>query len=1114
MWHIGIKKNIGHARQLLNDGNGNDIIRGSMEEGDIKTLVGPAIFQRAADYFHKGMVWSVKLMKNGLVRARVYGSTPMSYYVTIDLLKDEFYCSCPYEGLCKHIGAVLLYLHHHHREIFHIKDYHRRGQVEALRELAARASTDMADELIPLPSESAPHPTGSYQVPLLNLHATGGHGNETQKRRFRLVFCLNDPYDEECTIRPALQYIRHNGGCGRITNFNAGQITEPVSEPEARLLMNHLVLQRHGDTSPDSLAEHLPVICRHPDIPLVYQNGHQAVAVERVEIRTFVVGFELTEFDPENALVFPVVAQINGGERLFLSQLHMGGIGGAAYVFDRNSTLYYSIDNNDLATLVKLLRHMTHVTLSDIAALKQFCSSMSDEIIKIDFNKKAIRIITPQPTPLLILEPYYSSLIITFSFSYEGIEINLTGEDEYLPLRSDDTEEFKVIRRNPAFEDEANAEIISLISDAPGFHLDQCYVNRFAERYASVTAQAEMTIPAFLHDYGPRLTEMGVRFKVPHSKSPFGMRIKRLVLRLNSDINWFEIEPRYRENGKDYPLEIDPEYFRYGFVKTDDGFHMLTPHDIELIKQLMDCGLMRNHKAAVSKKDLISLFLLFDMAGSDAIEGDVDEATALRHVYEKLQSVSSLPDYPLPEGFHGELRPYQKIGYNWLHFMREHSLGACLADDMGLGKTIQTLALLQSLKSQGRLRTSLIVVPLTTMSNWLNEIQRFTPHIKALAHHGPRRDKEGARFGDYDIILTSYQTLQRDAQLFSDYEFYYIILDEAQHIKNSLSLTFKMVKTLQSEYRLSLSGTPIENSTFELWSHMEFLNPGILGKRDDFKRRYSIPIEKHENAEAARLLRRRVSPFILRRTKEEVAKDLPQKEVITIYVDMTDKQRELYDVWLRIFRSEIENTLEKDIPQEVALRFFRALQRLRQLCIFPELFKKEYAKAGSGKFEQLKDMIDELMAEKHKVICYSQFTQVLAILRRYFDQKGIAYLYLDGKTKDRESPIRRFQEDDSVSLFLISLKAGGLGINLTAADYVILFDPWWNPAVESQAIDRAHRIGRRDKVIAYRLITKHSIEEKIEILQNLKKRIAGDIIPDEKSFFKALTPDEIRSLLT
>jgi non-specific serine/threonine protein kinase len=295
---------------------------------------------------------------------------------------------------------------------------------------------------------------------------------------------------------------------------------------------------------------------------------------------------------------------------------------------------------------------------------------------------------------------------------------------------------------------------------------------------------------------------------------------------------------------------------------------------------------------------------------------------------------------------------------------------------------------------------------------------------------------------------------------------------------------------------------------------MNFLNPGILGNIQYFRRNYTNPIEKYQDAEVIAKLRKKVYPFILRRKKEEVAKDLPPKEVITVYIDMTDKQRELYETYRKLFIGQIEETLLEQTPAQASMFILAQIFRLRQICIFPELFKKEYAHVGSGKFDYLKDVIDEILFEKHKVICFSQFVQALTIMRNHFDAKKIRYSYIDGQTQNRQEQIDEFQYNAKIPLFLISLKAGGLGVNLTAADYVILFDPWWNPAVENQAIDRAHRIGRKNKVIAYRLIMKNSIEEKIELLQNKKRRLASDLITDDTSFLKSLTKADIIELFS
>jgi non-specific serine/threonine protein kinase len=377
---------------------------------------------------------------------------------------------------------------------------------------------------------------------------------------------------------------------------------------------------------------------------------------------------------------------------------------------------------------------------------------------------------------------------------------------------------------------------------------------------------------------------------------------------------------------------------------------------------------------------------------------------------------------------------------------------------------------------------------------------------------GSARIKDAARLYEYDLIITSYQTMSRDIGLFASMDFHYLILDEAQYIKNSASQTFKAVRSIHAGTRLSLTGTPVENRSHELWSQMDFLNPGLLGSSQDFQNRFARAIEVNKDLKAAETLRKKTSPFILRRKKEDVAPELPDKEEIIFYTEMGPGQWKLYDSIRKQYRSNLKKTLVKNSVGGSLFEILEGLLRLRQAALMPSLIDKKFTRVESCKFEALKEMVSEIISEDHKVLIFSQFVKVLDQLREHFDEKKVDYSYIDGSTRKRAEEIKRFQEDEKRKLFLLSLKAGGVGINLTAADYVIIFDPWWNPAVEAQAIDRSHRIGQTRRVIAYKYIVKNTIEEKMLELQNKKKKLVDDIISDESTLLTSLSRDEIMDL--
>lgn len=502
---------------------------------------------------------------------------------------------------------------------------------------------------------------------------------------------------------------------------------------------------------------------------------------------------------------------------------------------------------------------------------------------------------------------------------------------------------------------------------------------------------------------------------------------------------------------------------------------------------------------------------LIDMLFEEATSKDLDQE--FKDNLHRLRNFNGITRVSLPQNMRGELREYQIAGYDWLHFLKEYNFGGCLADDMGLGKTLQTLTLLLKEKQSGNTLPSLIVCPTSVVFNWEKEVQKFTPQLKTLLHTGNWRSKGVDDFDQYDIILTSYGIMRRDIAFIKDFEFYYVILDESQKIKNPLSQTAKSARILKARNRLVLTGTPVENNTLELWSQFSFLNPGFLGSLNYFKKSFANPIEKKQDRETAELLKKLVYPFILRRTKKHVARELPPKNEQTLFCVMNPAQEALYQQWKNYYRAVILNKIETEGLDKARMNVLAGLVKLRQIACHPALVDKTITE-DSGKFELLKETLEEIISENHKVLLFSQFVRMLKLVQKFLDDNKIKYVYLDGNTIHRQEIVEQFQNDKEIKIFLISLKAGGTGLNLTAADYVIHYDPWWNPAVEVQATDRAHRIGQNKKLFVYRLITRNSVEEKMLELQARKQKLVSDLITTDTGFLKNLTSENIDLLFS
>ncbi len=559
------------------------------------------------------------------------------------------------------------------------------------------------------------------------------------------------------------------------------------------------------------------------------------------------------------------------------------------------------------------------------------------------------------------------------------------------------------------------------------------------------------------------------------------------------------------------------------YILLDDGSMGILPEEwAKKYSMLFKMGNVDKEELKVPKFHFSIIDEMYEQIDDEKIRRE------LEYKRNMLKKFSRIEDIAMPEKVHAELRPYQKSGFSWFNFLDEFNWGGILADDMGLGKTLQTLTFIQHLKNKRKFtfeeaevapedqqsETHLIICPNSLMFNWENEIEKFCPDLTYHIHHGSDRFTNPLDFGAFDIIITTYGTIRSDFEVFVKFNFRYIILDESQAIKNPASKATKAVQLLKSRNRLALSGTPLQNNIFDLYAQLNFLNPGMLGNMEFFKSEFANPIEKHQEQFKKDQLKKLIFPFFLRRTKEQVATELPEKTETILYCVMGEEQRRVYDAYRNDYRARIMNRIETDGLEKSGIYVLQGLMKLRQVCDSPDILgNDEIFSHESVKLEELTREITENTGE-HKVLVFSQFIGMLKLIRKRMELHGINYAYLDGKSMDRRESVDRFQNDETCKVFLISLKAGGVGLNLTAADYVYLVDPWWNPAVEQQAIDRTHRIGQIRSVFAYKMICKNTIEEKILTLQNKKKDLARELITEEKSFLKNLNKEDIEFLFS
>ena len=578
-------------------------------------------------------------------------------------------------------------------------------------------------------------------------------------------------------------------------------------------------------------------------------------------------------------------------------------------------------------------------------------------------------------------------------------------------------------------------------------------------------------------------------------------------IKIEEGIDWFDIKAIVRFGDHEVPFQTIRKLIlqKKNEVKLPNGEIGIIPDNWVSEYQDLFAFSKDQDDASGIKLEKYHLALVNELKTNNAAQ------VSMTRKLNRLLDFDEIEQKPLPASFKGELRPYQQAGYNWLQFLDEYAFGGCLADDMGLGKTVQTLALLQRTCEQNEGTTNLLIMPTSLIYNWEMEASKFTPKLKLLTYTGASRIKDHKQFANYDVVITSYGITRLDLDILSEFYFNYIILDESQAIKNPDSIIAKSVQDLKSRRKLILTGTPIENSTMDLWSQLTFANPGLLGSKTYFKNEYQVPIERHGNDSKTQRLNALIKPFILRREKSQVATDLPEKVINVQYCDLSSAQREVYEKEKNLYRNKILDLIETEGLKSSQFLLLQGLTKLRQIANHPVLVDETYV-GDSGKFEDVTHMIENVLNGQHNILIFSQFVKHLKIIGKHLQSENIPYAYLDGSVRDRKDQILKFQESKDINVFLISLKAGGLGLNLTKADYVFILDPWWNPAIEAQAIDRAHRIGQKNKVFTYKFIARDTVEEKILILQQSKLKLAQELITIEESFVKSLTREDITKL--
>jgi superfamily II DNA or RNA helicase len=791
-----------------------------------------------------------------------------------------------------------------------------------------------------------------------------------------------------------------------------------------------------------------------------------------------------------------------------------------------NSTIYRLSGTS--ARIASIFGHSPSITVprSQVGPILEVLEDVTDEVVRqrfLDIEAPELQPSVELRTPAPVLHLERRDTASDHFTSNRHFEVGVLLDFEYPPPPPNSN---IIYLRNRIFEDECIQTITSLgfISTA-----ERRKFTLSGDEALDFLYGASDKLPGTWKLHGLEAIKKGVKFAdVSISVSLTGASQKvsddEESSRRGSGIDWFDCHVSVLQNNANLPLSSvfkNAKSDTDRWTRLDSGAYARVPGgsvgQLRTILGMVDpnCRVSNTIKTQLSLAQAISLSRINDEGFTVALD------KRLAALSEKLSSFAAIKPLKPSKSFQGKLRKYQEDGISWLHFLKDFELGGILADEMGLGKTVQTLAFFQYLKDKRPKKESgkpvIIVAPTSVITNWGYEIKKFTPDLSMLLLHGPNRKGLFAQIPEVDIVLTSYALLRLDRYELERYEFSYIVLDEAQNVKNPLAATTKAAKSLRGRYRLALTGTPTENRPMELWSIIDFLMPGYLGSYDFFRTNIERPIlEGGPAVQVAQMLTSKTRPFILRRIKADVEKELPPKIESVLHVEMTAAQRQLYSQILNEVRPKVFDAIKKKGIQGASVSILAALLRLRQVCNHPNSIDAFSDAPGydSGKFNLLKELVQEALENGRKILLFSQFRGMLSIIRTWLDEMKSSYLYLDGATRNRQELIDQFSSDESIRLFLISLKAGGAGLNLMAADTVIIYDPWWNPAVESQAVDRAHRIGQNKTVSVYRLVTEDSVEQKIMTLKSKKAKLVDALINENGLSTLTLSKGDLESLFS
>jgi len=1048
----------------------------SLRTRKLRKQVGQKTFTAGCRYFSSGRVVEAARGNDGVVVATVTGSGRDDYTTAVRLGKDgtikHAECNCPYKsGTCKHAVAVALTA---------LAD-------PTLRSAESAGWGRLLDEAVEVVNEFA-----------------GAEDTED-----RVVVRLWLPLTPDDQLRARFFRVRHTRrGRTKEIPFTHDQLRAaltgkgesiPIRRPEEAVVVRLgglLEEDEDGTLLADegTLDLFLRSLARLQDVFLGNTDQRLAIRTDAVRPRVRVDSLK------NQGLSLKIQIIVNGKRRTLDKRSRLVGSPLQYWLFDGDGALMPVLGGPGVGPIIYgLSRKQARMPMREVPTFLERGLMRMRDIIRVE-SEPGVLPETGKFEPLLILGEDGEHLKVQLQFSYgDPLELMVMSDAAPAVLRGPEG-------YDPLFtirDLDAEKRLLKVTQDA-GLTLEG------AGTVLVETGEALAFLEEHLEEVEKHWTVLGrerlQRFKTQHLTPRLGGSIK-------SGHDWFDVDLRIEVEDSTYRLDALLQLYQSGrrYLPLADGSLALLPdawvtHHLKMAMELPQILL----SGGLGRVPRYHAPVLDALVGKAELEAD-EEWQQLSYW---LRNFSGLSDQPLPKELNAELRTYQEHGYDWLCFLRDSGFHGILADDMGLGKTLQTLTFLAAEKENGNAEyPSLVVCPTSVATNWFTEAARFTPGLKVLKLTGPKRDNLYRKVKDHDVIITTFALLRMDINRLSRRTWHAVVLDEAQHIKNPESQTAQAAKKLTARHRLALTGTPLENSLMELWSIFDYCMPGFLDTMKNFKSRYVISgAEKPEDIEGLRV---KVAPFMLRRVKSEVAKELPPKTEQIIHVPLAESQAELYEKVRALTKKRVMDSIASKGVKGSTVTILDALLKLRQTACHPDLVKLDIAReySESSKHQILHELITEAVAEGHRALIFSQFTGHLAILRKWLEEVNIRYLYLDGRTRKRQQLVDRYNSKSGPPLFLISLKAGGTGLNLASADYVIHMDPWWNPAVEAQATDRAHRIGQTNPVFVYKLVAENTVEEKIIELQMAKKELFDSVVGAGESIGgSGLTMDDIRSI--